>query len=146
MVNEHCRKEVEVLNRKGFTLVELIIVLAILGILAVTLFHAAFPEKAYGAMFLNEVVETSDASISEIAGIADVTPTIQVVILIYAAEWTRDNSDGLMDAARGVQQRLEDAGIPTENIVLNFANKGGLKEDGAIDRIPEKDGVYLYIQ
>jgi len=132
-------------NQKGFTLVELIICLVIVAALGWVAMGLIIPE-AHGSMLVNTVMTTTDTEIAEIAAVVNVTPLTEVVVLVYAKEWTHDNVDTLMDQYRGLLQRLLSAGISSDNIVLNLANEGGLKEDQSIDRIPTIDGVYLYIQ
>lgn len=133
-------------DNKGFTLVELMVLIAIIGIMAAVIIPRIFDDEAHGAMLVNTVMASDEVAIANIAEVVARHELTEVVILTYAKVWSNDNVDEIMAKSRDMQTKLLNAGIPLKNIVLNIANESGLKDDLSIDRIPAKDGIYLYIQ
>jgi len=134
------------MNKRGFTLVELLIVLAILAILI----FAVLPltRDAYGMELLAPVLATDEA-VEELAKAVVNDPDQGVVVIIYSATWTANTGgyakiDKLIAEYRRIMEKLVNFGIANERIHLLLANKGGLEFDGV--PIPEVDGIYLYLE
>jgi len=133
--------------RKGFTLFELLIVIAILGIFA-TLMIPWFLDDADG-MELQKVFLASDASIQEAARAMRTDTEQTIVVMIYAAAWTADDKgydliEALMDEQTKVMAKFVKLGISSARVSLLIANKGGLENDGVT--APAQDGIYLYLE
>ena len=131
------------MNEKGFTLPELLIVIAILAILVATSIHFA-----HGMELLTPVFAT-DETIEEFAKAVVNDPDQGIVIIVYSAVWTASTDgyakiDKLIDEYGRVMEKLVKLGVVNKRIHLLLANKGGLEFDGV--SIPEVDGVYLYLE
>jgi len=136
------------MNRKGFTLVELLIVLAILAILAALFIPMIDGNEAHGADF--KPVLATDATIQSTATTLGSQPNLNVKVMTYLASWTHDGMDPHMDRAQVVRNALMDNGVTNNRINMLYANKAGLEstpvEGGKpAAELPDSDGVYLLI-
>ena len=128
------------MNRKGFTLIELMVVLAILAIVAAVVIPNI--RSAHGMELLTPM-PASDAMIDDVAAAMEYDPGTNVIVLIYMVEWTNDNISPAIKEAKRVRDRLLSRGVSSSRIVTEFANKGGLVDDKV--PTPAADGVYLYL-
>jgi hypothetical protein len=123
------------MNRKGFTLFKLLLVI---------IFGALFFASNSQSMELNALIPADSENIALMAKAMRVDTTQTVQIVVYAAEWTYDVTDDLVDEGKKVAKSLSKQGIHSSRISILFANKGGLAEDSA--PAPAADGIYLYLE
>jgi prepilin-type N-terminal cleavage/methylation domain-containing protein len=137
-----------IMNRRGFTLVELMIVIAIIAILAAVVIPMINGKEAHGAELGLALVPT-DSVLKELASTLANDPTQIVTVLIYSATWSADSNgfeqiEKFLDERNRVMVALVRLGVPASRMNILLANEGGLDFDNL--PAPEKDGVYVFSQ
>ena len=129
------------MKTKGFTVLELIIVLAIIGILCAIGYPMLFGDKANGADFTPQLA--NDQNINTVATMMKNDATLKVQLMTHLANWTHDGADVHIDQAQVVEAQLRSKGITKDRIIPHYSNKDGLASS-TDPQIPA-DGVYLLL-
>lgn len=127
---------------KGFTLIGLI---TIIGILIILVFAVSVYYTHSGQTFVS--AEANSKSIDFMVDVLEQDPKLNIRIMVYAAEWTYENMDALIDEGNSIHDQIIAKGVANDRIVMFYANKEGLElyKGSLTPPTPAEDGVYLVL-
>lgn len=133
------------MNKKGFTLVELIIVIAIIAILGLIAFGNF--DESQGAEHLTFTAQlATDEAIQTTIEVLKGNPDLSVVVMNYRPTWNRDQWDEIdesIDEIHAVVNKFLAAGIFQRRVIIGMSNQSSSFVDNNTN--VKKAGTYLLL-